>query len=132
MFLQRNKDKPKLSKNQSTKAIGDLGENLALCYLQSKGLKLVEKQYRCRFGECDIIMRENNILVFVEVRYKKNSRFCLPEETIHYKKQQRLIKTAECFLFNYPTSDCRMDVVSIVGQEPNFKITWIPDAFGVQ
>ena len=134
MFLQKNKnkDKPKLKKNQSTKAIGDLGEAVALRYLQTKGLKLVKKQFRCRFGECDLIMREEEVLVFVEVRYKKNSYFCLPEETIHYKKQQRLIKTAEYFLFNHPTSDCRMDVISIVGQEPNYKITWIPDAFGVQ
>ncbi len=133
MFLQKNKDKPKLSKNQkSTKMIGDLGEKLALEYLQNKGLKLVRKQYRSRFGECDLIMRDKDVLVFVEVRYRKSSVFCLPEETINYKKQQRLLKTAEYFLFNHPTSDCRMDVVAISGQEPNFKITWIPDAFGVQ
>jgi len=133
MFLQKDKDKPKRTKNQkSTKAIGDLGEKLALKYLEKRGLKLVEKQYRSRFGECDLIMRENDIFVFVEVRYKKNSYFCLPEETINLKKQQRLLKTAEYFLFNHPTSDCRMDVVAISGQEPNIKITWIPDAFGVQ
>lgn len=136
MFTKANKDNPFLAKKQSglskTTQVGNLAEKIALDFLISKGLRLLQRQFRCPMGECDLIMQEGKVIVFVEVRYKQNTSFCTPEETIHRNKQRKLIRTAEFFLQCYPESDCRMDVVSISGKQPNFKIAWIPDAFGVE
>lgn len=131
MIFKKCNDKPKLEKKQSAKAIGNWAEQLALDYLLVRGLKLVDKQYRCHFGECDLVMQQSNEIVFVEVRYKKTTDFCHPIDTISSHKQKRLLKTAEYFLLRNPTFDCRMDVITITGVKPH-KITWIPDAFGVQ
>lgn len=116
----------------SPKAIGDQAEDLALEYLIKHGYQLYERQFRCPMGECDLIMAHHDTIVFVEVRYKKTTRFCTPEETIDYNKQKKLIRTAEFYLAWYPTMDCQFDVVAISGTQPNLKITWIPDAFGVE
>ena len=136
MFTKANKDKPFFAKKQSslsnTTQVGNLAEKVALDFLINKGLCLLHRQFRCSMGECDLIMKEGKVIVFVEVRYKQNTSFCTPEETIHRSKQRKLIRTAEFFLQHYPESDCRMDVISISGKQPNFNIAWIPDAFGVE
>lgn len=136
MFTKANKDKPFFSKKQSnpanTKQVGDFAEEIALEFLINKGLSLLHRQFRCPMGECDLIMKEREVIVFVEVRYKQSTSFCAPEETIHYNKQRKLIRTAEFFLQRYRDVDCRMDVISISGKQPNFNIAWIPDAFGVE
>jgi putative endonuclease len=114
---------------------GNQAEELAKDYLRIQGLRLVERQYRSKVGEIDLIMQENQTLVFVEVRYRKTDEFGTPEETITLPKQRRLIRTA---LFYQQTHDftenllSRFDVIAILGSGPNLKITWIPNAFGVQ
>ena len=119
-------------KKQSTQQMGNLAEQAALDFLIKKGFVLLARQYRCKMGECDLIMKDKNVIVFVEVRYKQNTYFCSPEETIDYFKQRKLIRTAEFFLARFPNSDCRMDVIAVTGQSPDLKITWIPDAFQVE
>ncbi len=119
----------------STTDTGNQAEELAKDYLRMQGLRLVERQYRSKVGEIDLIMQDKQTLVFVEVRYRQTDEFGTPEETITLPKQRRLIRTA---LFYQQTHDftenllSRFDVVSILGSGPNLKITWIPDAFGVQ
>jgi len=114
---------------------GNQAEELAKDYLRTQGLRLVERQYRSKVGEIDLIMQDQQTLVFVEVRYRQTDEFGSPEETITRAKQRRLIRTA---LFYQQTHDftenlsSRFDVVAILGSKPNLKITWIPDAFGVQ
>lgn len=132
MFHKDSKHKPISTKNQNTKQIGDWAEQRALDYLINKGFVLMHRQFRCAMGECDLIMKDKQTIVFIEVRYKQNTTFCAPEETIHWGKQRKLIKTAEYFLVRYPNMDCRFDVIAISGRHPNVSIDWIPDAFGVE
>lgn len=118
-----------------TQDIGNRAEILAKDYLVSQGLVFLQQQYRTRCGEIDLIMKEKNELVFVEVRYRKNAQYIDPVETISYTKQRRLIRTAQYYLQYRKWTDnvpCRFDVISILGDQPNVKITWIPNAFGVK
>jgi putative endonuclease len=108
---------------------GQQAEILAWRYLKRQGLRMRTKNYHCRFGEIDLIMQEKNTLVFVEVRYRKNTQMCTPVESIDYFKQQKIIKTAEYYLAHHPSSlPCRFDVVSLTELNPE-NINWIPNAF---
>jgi len=112
--------------------IGQAAERKAYYYLQRQGLKLIKRNYRCRMGEIDLIMRDYNAIVFVEVRMRTSSLFGQSIETVHYQKQQRIIKAAQCFLlqrFQYRHLNGRFDVVGI---DNHSKITWIKNAFTVQ
>lgn len=120
------------SQKKNTKSIGDAAEQYALDFLISKGLRLVQRQFHCRFGEWDLILRQGELIVFVEVRYKRDTHFCHPEETIDFYKQKRLIRSAEFYLNRFPHADCRLDVVALTGSPPKLNITWIQDAFAVQ
>lgn len=111
---------------------GSREEKAAATYLRSQGLKLLQKNYGTKAGEIDLIMQESNTLVFVEVRYRRQSAFGSPLETVNLKKQQRIIKAASQYLVeNYKDSppSCRFDVIGVEGQPYSFN--WIPNAFGV-
>ena len=118
-----------VAKNRATKQIGNDAEKLALGYLQSKGLKLIENNFTCKHGEIDLIMQHQACLVFVEVRFRKHSQFGTGADSVDYRKQQKILKTAEFFLqrhVNYNQHPCRIDVVSIgPGKE---EIDWIINA----
>ena len=122
----------------TTREQGQYTESLACRYLENKGFNLIEKNFNCKVGEIDLVMLDNNTLVFVEVRYRKNNNFGSAAESITASKQSKLIKTASLYLqqhvkFNqYPA---RFDVVSITGfieTEDLNKINfdWIENAFG--
>lgn len=115
--------------------IGKNAENHARLYLQENGLTYVESNYRCRYGEIDLIMRDKTTTVFVEVRYRKNTSFGSGAETVDYKKQRKILATASHYLQSHRTSTqhgCRIDVISITSSNPqsseSLKIHWIPDA----
>ena len=112
---------------------GKDAEDLALAFLEKKQLRLVQRNFHSRYGEIDLIMRDQDkSLVFVEVRYRKSSRYGSGAETVDRKKQTKLITTALYFLQKHPkwqTRPARFDVISIDGMAQN--INWIPDAFDV-
>jgi len=111
--------------------IGKSKEKLACQYLEDKGFKLVEKNYSCRRGEIDLIMRDRDCLVFIEVRYRNNDHFGSALESINPPKQKRLIFTAELYLQQSRTPlASRFDVVAISGNDDNLSIIWIENAFG--
>ncbi|MCS5710789.1 YraN family protein [Candidatus Berkiella aquae] len=119
----------------ATQITGNQAEELAKDYLQRQGLRLIKRQYRTPLGEIDLIMQDQHTLVFVEVRFRETDEFGTPEETITPAKQRRLIRTALLYQQTHPFTDdllARFDVIAILGNQPNLKITWIPDAFGVQ
>ena len=105
---------------------GAVAEKNALAFLKQRGLNLVLQNYRSRWGEIDLIMRDQNELVFVEVRYRKHKSFGGPEASIDAHKQRRLIKTAETYL-QKQSGDimARFDVVAIDSEN----IRWIKNAF---
>jgi putative endonuclease len=111
-------------------AVGDEKERLACAFLERKGLRLLERNYRCRLGEIDLVMREAGTLVFVEVRFRASARFGTPAETVDMHKQRRLAAAAGHYLQHRPTTlPCRFDVLAISGKD---RIDWIRNAFNVE
>ena len=92
-----------------------LGEKIACDFLGKNGYQVVEKNYRCRDGEVDIIAKQQETLVFIEVRTKKSFLFGSPEESITQKKKERMIAVAEHYKQNHENlpPDWRIDVVAI-------------------
>lgn len=112
------------------KATGDQAEQLAATYLQKQGLNLLEKNYRCRFGEIDLIMQDQKTLVFAEVRLRRNLNFGGAASSITPQKQTRLIRTAQHFLNGqHNPPPCRFDVV-LLNDLSLADIEWIKNAFG--
>ena len=114
-----------------TQAQGQAGETLACHYLQQNGLSLVERNYRCPRGEIDLIMRDGQSLVFVEVRRRSNPRFGGAAASVDARKQAKLIASALHYLQQQPHLGklaARFDVIAINGQAP-VEIDWIKDAF---
>lgn len=96
--------------------IGANGEERALAYLQQQGLRLVERNFRCKMGEIDLIMRQDAVLVFVEVRARADDRHGGAAASITPAKQRRLIRTAQFYLQRLRTLPaCRFDVIAIDG-----------------
>ncbi len=116
----------------STVARGQACEDAAETYLLKQGLKRVARNYRCRGGEIDLIMRDRDTLAFIEVRYRASGSLVSPFETITHAKQRRIVRTAMMFLQAHPefaSRPCRFDAVAIVGEHDALRIDWIKDAF---
>ena len=111
-------------------SIGVQAEQLAAVFLQQQGLQLVEQNYRCRYGEIDLILREQKTLVFVEVRLRKNEQFGGAAASITTQKQTKLLSTARHYLSgNANPPPCRFDVVLLSSLDVS-KVEWIKNAFG--
>ena len=113
------------------KVIGDEAEALACDYLSEQGLYLLERNYRCRGGEIDLIMQHDDSLVFVEVRYRRNITYGRAAETVTAYKQRRVIHCARVYMNHHGNSNvpARFDVVSIEGEPDQRQIEWISNAF---
>lgn len=128
--------------NKTSKAVdkGAAAESLALQYLKNQGLTLVEKNFNLKQGEIDLIMMDSGTLVFVEVRFRRNSKYGTPADTVNTSKQKKLVLTASIYLQQKGLTDrypCRFDVVAIthgkgkVTSQANHKpvFNWHKDAF---
>lgn len=106
------------------KEIGAIGEKLAADYLKKRGYKIIQRNFRCREGEIDIIAQKGECLVFVEVRTKRNIAFGTPEESVTLAKREKLISLANTYLQSYdnPPLSWRIDVVA-VELGPNNKVS---------
>ena len=111
-------------------AEGTAAERVAATFLQSHGLKLLETNYRCRFGEIDLIMRDGDTLVFAEVRLRTSSNFGGAAASITAQKRRKLLKAARHYLASgKKTPRCRFDAVLLSGMSER-DIQWIKNAFG--
>ncbi|WP_261816640.1 YraN family protein [Vibrio gallicus] len=110
--------------------IGQQYETQALQFLQGQGLTLVERNFRAKCGEIDLIMLENDEIIFVEVKYRSHTNFGVASESVTRAKQSKLIKTAQIWLSTNKKSAhhtyFRFDVVTITGQQQ--QIEWIKNA----
>jgi len=110
-------------------SLGAQAEHWAAQYLQQQGLKLVTQNYRSRFGEIDLIMREGVTLVFVEVRLRRNANFGGAAASIDGRKQQRIITTAQQYLADLkPLPPCRFDAV-LMDDAQGKNLQWLKNAF---
>jgi putative endonuclease len=112
-----------------TLGIGRQAEDFAQHYLEQQGLKLIERNFRCRLGEIDLIMRDGKALVFIEVRFRKNMEFGGPAISISASKQQKLRSAAKFYLIQNPREAkkvLRFDVIGILGTDHS--VEWIKNA----
>ncbi len=119
--------------NKTTgKKLGKEGEELAVSFLKKRGYQILEKNYRCRLGEIDIVAKDKEKIVFVEVKTRSSLTFGLPQEAVNYSKQLRLTRLALAYLSHHKLKDisCRFDVVCILteSKKPK-KIHLITNAF---
>jgi putative endonuclease len=114
-------------------ARGQAWEELAERYLQAHGLVPLKRNFHCRLGEVDLIMRDGDTTVFVEVRYRRGNSHGSAIESVTRPKQLKLIRAAGIFLSRRPSlahGPCRFDVVGISGTRKQPDIQWVSDAFG--
>ena len=114
--------------------IGKQIETLAIIYLQKQNLCFLDKNFRSKFGEIDLIFQDmlSKQIVFVEVRYRKSIFFGDPAETVTKTKQRKIIHTANYYLNNkfYNQSIYfRFDIIACTGTLDSIKINWIQGAF---
>ena len=107
---------------------GDDAETLAAGYLEAQGLSLLQRNYHCRFGEIDLVMKQGGMIVFVEVRMRSHTAFGGAAASITASKQQKLIRTAEHFLQQHGNAACRFDAI-VMNTLDSSQIEWIRDAF---
>lgn len=109
---------------------GRQAEKLALDLLQSNKLKLLCKNYHCRYGEIDLVMKDQKTIVFVEVRYRKKQQYGGAIESIDFNKQNKLRLTASHYLQqNKCPNNARFDVVLLSSLNNPQQINWIKSAF---
>ncbi|MCL2216756.1 MAG: YraN family protein [Defluviitaleaceae bacterium] len=111
---------------------GMTGQHEAEKFLLAKGAKILERNYRVRTGEIDLIARDGEFIVFVEVKYRRNLSFGLPREAVGGAKQQKIIHTAMHYISAKKLSshDFRFDVVEILEQNGQIFANHIENAFG--
>ncbi len=114
---------------KNRRAVGTQYEQIAADYLTMQGYQILEKNFSCRQGEIDLIAKDGEWLVFVEVKYRKTTAFGMPAEAVDKRKQQRIYRAARQYIYQSgyrQEQSCRFDVVVILGEE----ISLIRDAFG--
>ncbi len=117
---------------KSTTSIGRRGEDIAASWLSAHGYVILTRNYRRRFGEIDIVARQDDCLVFIEVKTRSSRKFGAPLDAVTFKKQQQLSLIAGDYLVRHNMTDmlCRFDVVSVTlaaGRSP--KVDIIVNAF---
>ena len=107
---------------------GARAEDLCAELMRRAGLVLVERNWRCRHGEIDLIAEERGMLVFAEVRMRSGPGFGGAAESVTAAKRQRLLAAARLYLSRRADTPCRFDVFLVDG--PGWSVQWIRDAFG--
>lgn len=114
------------------KELGRRGEELAVGFLKKRGYKIIERNYRCRRGEIDIVAQDKKEIVFIEVKTRRSLRYGLPEEAISFYKREHIIKVGLIYLQQHRLEEvnARFDVVSISMEGEKVKeIRLIKNAF---
>lgn len=122
-----------IDEDNTTRSIGQITEEIAAQYLNKQGLTLLAKNVHSRQGEIDLVMKEHDTLVFVEVKYRKNNAFGGAISAVSYKKQQKIKQCATFYLqqsgLNEYNTPCRFDVIAMQGNITQAQITWLKNAF---
>ena len=116
--------------SESTHVIGQQAEDKAARYLEKRGLLVLTRNFRCRGGEIDLVCRDRNTLVFIEVRMRRNADYGGAGASITLTKKRRIILAAQHYLLANAKAngDCRFDCVLLEGET----IEWIRDAFSAE
>lgn len=107
-------------------------EHLAAVHLRAAGMRIIARNYRCRLGEIDLVGERAGCLHFVEVRYRRSTRFGGAAASVTLAKQARIARTASHFLSRHPRygrARCTFDVVTVVHANSRPEIEWLTGAF---
>lgn len=109
------------------KKIGRLGEDIASNFLEKQGIKILQKNYATKYGEIDLIALENETIIFIEVKLRKNKKFGSIIESISESKIKKISKAAELFLNEFDTfKECRFDIILIFLYNRNsYEVEWL-------
>jgi putative endonuclease len=101
---------------QQRKQLGSQGEELACAYLKDQGVEIIERNWKCQAGEADVIAREGDDIIFVEVKTRSSDSAGFPEEAVNYRKRRRYEKIAMEYLFSHdlPSARVRFDVLALL------------------
>ena len=105
---------------ENRRKIGTAQEEKAAEYLSSRGYRILERNFRCKLGEIDLIAEESCVLVFLEVKYRKSGRYGNPAEAVTPAKQKTICRVADFYRMSgriAESQSCRFDVVAILGEE---------------
>lgn len=117
--------------------LGRRGEDIAARFLKKMGYKIIERNFRCRIGEIDIIAFEKGVLIFIEIKTRTSDTFAPPQLSVNRLKQQKIINSALSYLVQKKITgiDCRFDIITITfppDLKKGEKVTLIKDAFRVE
>lgn len=121
-----------MEQNKHKIDVGKEGEEIAVTFLKSKGYEILERNYHFGHGEIDIVAKDKECLVFIEVKTRINLELGEPEYAVNQKKIKQIKKMAELYLFDkeIEEADCRFDVVAVLlNDRKNPKITHYENAF---
>ena len=111
--------------------LGRDGEDIAEALLRRSGFRVLDRNYRCKGGEIDLVVRRGDLVVFCEVKSRRTDRWGEPSEAVHHGKQARLKRLAAIWLADRRPGpvDIRFDVVSVIVRRDRTEVRHIPDAF---
>ena len=115
----------------SKREVGAAHEQAAAAHLARHGLAVLARNVACRFGEIDLVCRDDDVTVFVEVRYRMHRDYGGAVGSVDAHKQRRIVRAAQWYLSQHPAAargPCRFDVVAVSG-EPPWAVDWLRDAF---
>ena len=115
----------------TNQSLGSAGEKAAVAFLKEKGYQILERNFKCRLGEVDIVARDNKTYCFVEVKTRSSADFGLPQEAVSRQKQAQISKVALHYLKTKKLFEksARFDVVSVLYRENTPQIDLIENAF---
>lgn len=118
--------------SDGTRARGQEAEHAACAFLERRGLKLLDANFRTRFGELDLVLEQGTTVVFAEVRFRRRNDFGGAAASVDTRKQAKLRAAAEIYLGARPAArrrPCRFDVIAVTPGNPELEIDWIQNAF---
>jgi putative endonuclease len=116
---------------EKTKTLGKKGEDIAAAFLEKKGYNILFRNYKCSFGEIDIIAKHKKILSFIEVKTRSTKKYGLPQEAVTSVKQTKISRVALEFVQRYKMDNraARFDVVSVQSLNDGYEVDLIENAF---
>ncbi|NDV58913.1 YraN family protein [Bacteroides sp. 519] len=110
--------------------LGEAGENAAVSYLEDNGYVIRHRNWHRGHLELDIVAAKDNELVIVEVKTRQNTNYSLPQDAVNMQKVKKIVQATDAYIKIFRIdAPVRFDIISVVGQEGNFKIDHIEEAF---
>lgn len=112
----------------NTRVIGSLKEDLAISYLEQNGFEILERNFKCKIGEIDIIAKKDNIIRFIEVKYRKGNLAGGAYYSISQKKLEKISKIAEFYIMIHNLTDAMFSIDALLIEESSY--TYLENVFG--